>query len=148
VKFHVLYLVLLLILSSRVASAGEMRAIELTDGSIITGEITSLHNGIFTIKSGSLGTIKIEESKIRTIKMTSAPDTIEITTLQRKMLSDTEIMTLIQSLQNDPDFKKILEDPQIMKAVREGDIATLQTNTTFMKLMTNATVQDIEKKIK
>ena len=47
--------------------AGEVRVIELIDGSTITGEVLSLNNGIYVIKSESLGTIKLEESKIRAI---------------------------------------------------------------------------------
>jgi len=36
--------------------------------------------------------------------------------LQEKMLSDEEIMALIESLRHDPDFNKAHEDPEIMKA--------------------------------
>jgi hypothetical protein len=63
------------------------------------------------------------------------------------MTSDKEIMSMIQSLRNDPDFKKILEDPEIMKAVQAGDVPALMANPRFMKLMNNATVKEIEKKV-
>ena len=43
------------------ANAGEMREIELKDGSIIAGEVLSLAGGIYTVKSDSLGMIKLEE---------------------------------------------------------------------------------------
>ena len=32
-------------------------------------------------------------------------------------MNDKEIMGMIQSLQNDPEFQKVLEDPEMMKAV-------------------------------
>ena len=64
------------------------------------------------------------------------------------MTGDKEIMALIQSLQDSPEFKQILEDPEIMKAVNDGDIAALTANPRFMKLLDNATVQEIEKKVK
>jgi hypothetical protein len=133
------------------AAAGELQAIELTDGSTITGEVLSLANGVYTIKSDSLGTLKLEASKIRTIRTTSsgtktAPPQ-EMKTLKEKMLSDKEIMDLILSLQSDPDFKKALEDPEILKAVSEGDISALTANSQFMKLLNNATVRKIEKKV-
>lgn len=143
------------------ASAGDLREIELTDGSTISGEVLSLNNGIYTIKSDSLGTITIDETKVRAIraKLSSSgggvgpasggtASTGEVKSMQEKMLSDKEIMSLIHSLQNDPDFKKILEDPEIMKAVNEGDIATLAANPRFMKLLNNATVKEIEKKVR
>ncbi len=152
---------LLLSLSCLTASAGEVREIELTDGSTISGEVLSLSNGIYTIKSDSLGTLRIEETKIRAIRAKLPPTsngavpaggatapTGEMKSLQEKMLSDKEIMGLIQSLRDDPDFKKILEDPEIMKAVNEGDIAALSANPRFMKLLNNATVKEIEKKVK
>jgi hypothetical protein len=142
------------------AVAGEVRVIELKDGSVITGEVLSLGNGLYTIKSNSLGTITLEESKVRTIRSQSsdknagtaspgnAVSSAEVMALEQKMLSNAEVMALIQSLQNDPDFKKALEDPDIMKAVNTGDVAALTANPGFMKLLNNATVKDIQNKTK
>ncbi len=148
---------LMLALSFRSAAAAELRELDLFDGSTITGEVQSLSNGIYTVKSGSLGIIKIEASKIKAIHAISSPagtgtgnggSVGEMKSLQEKMLNDTEIMSLILNLQNDPDFKKILEDPEIMKAVNAGDIAALQANPRFMKLLNNTTIKEIEGKVK
>jgi hypothetical protein len=151
-RLLIVSLLFVLALSLHIAHAGEIREIELTDGSTITGEVVSLSGGTYTIKSDTLGTIKLEESKIRAIRAkssgTNAVSTGEIKTLQQKMMSDAEIMTLIQSLQNDPDFKKALEDPEIMKAINAGDIAALTANPQFMKLLNNETVREIQKKTK
>jgi hypothetical protein len=139
------------------ARAGELREIELKDGSIITGEVVSLNNGIYTIKSDTLGTLKVEESKVRVIRprsLSQGPGAAQnntnsnVQTLQHRMMSDQEIMGMIQSLQNDPEFKKLLEDPEIMKAVNAGDVAALTANPKFMKLLDNPTVQEIQKKVK
>lgn len=140
------------------AAAGELREIELKDGSVITGDVLSLSNGIYTIKSDSLGAIKLEESRIRAIRIkppvSSAPPAGaatgtagEVRSLQEKMMSDKEIMGMIQSLQNDPDFKKLLEDPEVMRAVNDGDVAALMANPQFVKLLNNSTVQNIQKKV-
>jgi hypothetical protein len=51
------------------AYAGEVKEVELNDGTVITGEIVSLNNGVYTIKSESLGTTKLSESKVRSIRM-------------------------------------------------------------------------------
>jgi hypothetical protein len=155
----ILVLLLLFSLSIRSASAGEMREIELTDGSIITGEVQSLSSGIFTIKLESLGTIRVEESKIRAIRAKSSiavsgagpgsgNTSGTVKDLQGKMTGDKEIMALILSLQDSPEFKQILEDPEIMKAVNDGDIAALTANPKFMKLLDNSTVKEIEHKVK
>ncbi len=150
-----IFAVILLFLT-RNTPAAEMREIELSDGSVVTGEVLSLSKGIYTIKSDSLGTVKIDESKVRVIRPRSAPQGAvasqgsgsEALSLQSRMMNDQEIMGMIQSLQNDPEFKKILEDPDIMKAVSEGDMSALMANPKFMKLLNNPTVQDIQKKVK
>lgn len=151
-------LILILFTSAITANAGEAREIELIDGSIITGEVLSLTGGIYTIKSDSLGTIKLDESKIRAIRAKSAgngarKDVLsasggEVRSLQEKMMSDKEIMSLIQSLQNDPEFQRILEDPEVMMAVNSGDIAALMANARFMKLLNNSTLREIQSKVK
>jgi hypothetical protein len=150
----------------------EIREIELTDGSVIAGEIVSLSGDIYTVRSATLGTIQIEESKVRSIRKKSStsnvgdlasptkslqdktlnnPDTAgdpagQIKSLQDKMSNDPEIMPMIQSLQDDPDFQAILQDPEIMKAVQNGDLMTLMGNPQFMKLLNKQTVQEIKNK--
>jgi hypothetical protein len=141
------------------STAGELKEIVLQDGSIISGEVMSLNKSIYTIKSDALGTIKIEETKIRSIQEKTLPTSVdisarptattgEIKSLEEKMMSDKEIMNLILTLQNDPDFKKLMEDPKIMQAVNAGDVATLTSDARFMKLLNNKTVQEIQKKVK
>ncbi len=63
------------------------------------------------------------------------------------MLGNSEIMDALRALQNDPDLQKILQDPEIMKAVQTGDIAALMRNPEFMKLLNKQSVQDINKKL-
>jgi hypothetical protein len=149
---------LCLILFATGAGAGEQKVIELKDGSIITGEVLSLSGGIYTIKSESLGMIKLEESKIRAIQSKSpekggasggpaAAQGNGTQALQQKMMGDHEIMDMIQSLKDDPEFKKVMQDPGVMKAVQTGDMAALLANPQFMKLLNNPTVKEIEKKV-
>jgi hypothetical protein len=154
--FFMLFSVLILAQDAR---AGEVRAIELKDGSIVTGEVVSLSNGKYTIRSSSLGAVLIEESKVRVIRPVAAPAAVnsgappdnragDVRTLQDRMMNDKEIMSKIESLQNDPEFMRILEDPEVMKAVTSGDTAALMANPQFLKLMNNPTVRDIEQKVR
>jgi hypothetical protein len=146
----------MMVLTVRSATAGEIREIELSDGSIVSGEVLSLSKGIYTIKSASLGTINLDESKVRIIRPKSSSQDAgavpnagsEAKSLQNKMMNDQEIMGLIRSLQNDPEFKKILEDPDVLNAVNAGDIPALMANPKFTKLLNNSTVQEIQKKVK
>ncbi len=150
---------LVLIFSTATVFAGEIRSIEMTDGSVITGEVLSLSAGTYTIKSDSLGTIRIEESRIRAIRPRSISDSGTrrdnlaeanggAKAIQKKMIDDQEIMGMIQSLQDDPEFRKVLKDPEVMKAVNSGDVTALMANPQFLKLLNNATVQDIRKRFK
>ena len=132
--------------------ASEMREIELTDGTVIAGEIVSLSNGIYTVRSASLGTIQIQESKISTIRAKgslgspgAAGD--QVRSLQEKMLGDGEIMSIVQALQSDQDLQEILSDSEIMKAVQAGDISALMANPKFMKLLNKQEIQQIKNKI-
>jgi hypothetical protein len=68
--------------------------------------------------------------------------------LTAKIAGDSDIMAKIMLLQNDPEFKKALEDPAILKAVNEGDIPALTSNPKFMKLLDNATVKEIGEKVR
>ena len=132
------------------AFAGEIMTFELLDGSIITGEIISFSEGTFILKSETLGTIRIEEAKIRTIrtrKKTGGVSGDEVRALQEKMMDNEEIFAMILSLQNDPEFLAILQDPEIMSAISSGDFNALLSNQNFLKLLENSTIQDIGKLI-
>jgi len=153
------FLFLLVILCGSLL-ASEVREIELTDGSVIHGEIVSFSGGLYTLKSSSLGTIQINESKIRVIRLKShgaaeeelaSPSKTsiskEVQAFQKLMINDKEIMDAILSLLNDPDFQEILQDPVIINAVNSGDIDTLISNPKFMKLLGNPKIQEIKKEV-
>jgi len=152
-KFMLLMVMLLLLPHSGGLLAGEIREIELTDGSVITGEVLSLTSGVYTIRTGALGTFKIEDTKVRSIRqpgaLSSRPSgpNSETRSLQDKMMSDKDVMAMIQSLKDDPQFTKILEDPEIMNAVNSGDTAALMANPKFLQLLHNPTVRDIQQKV-
>ena len=146
-----LMMFLTLAIAAGMATAAGMQEIVLTDGTIVTGEIVSLTGGVYTVRSATLGTLRIEESNIRTIRLKDSVGSSthtggEVMSLQNKMMSDGEIMNMIQGLQNDPEFQEILQDPELMKAVEAGDITTLVANPKFMRLLNNQAVKDIKNK--
>jgi hypothetical protein len=145
---------LLVALTGGIAAAGEVKEIELKDGSVITGEVQSLSNGVYTIRTESFGTVTVDDAKVRTIRPRgSAPSgrqsdqAGQARSLEEKMRSDKDVMGMIETLKDDPQFKKILDDPELLKAVEAGDIATLMSSPKFLQLMQNPTVQNIQQKV-
>jgi len=156
-----LFILFLLILWTGVGLAGQAQEMELTDGSVISGEILSLNGGTYILRSESLGTLSIPQSKVRAIRSLSSANTRtqsrssshnpapgQIQDMQQMMTGNTDIMNMIHSLQNDPELQRILEDPILMEAVRSGDITALEANPQFRKLLTNPTISDITGKVK
>jgi hypothetical protein len=140
-----------LLLAARPLGAGEIKEIELTDGSVVTGEVVSMSNGLYTIRTDAMGTVTVPDSKVRSIRRKGMPSTTssaapggEVPSLEGQMASDPAIMEMIRGLKDDPDFGKVLEDPEMMRAVETGDLATLIANPKFLKLLNNSTVQDIQ----
>jgi hypothetical protein len=146
-------IILVVLLSVSAGSAkAEMREIELSDGSVIAGDIISLSDGIYTVRSASLGTLRIKASRIRAIRapgVTTSQNnsSSQVDSLRNEMLSDAEIMNAIRTLQNDPDVQKILQDPEIMEAIQKGDIGALMKNPEFMKLLDKQSIRDINNRL-
>lgn len=134
---------LFLVAAAAAANAGEMRRIELVDGSIINGDVVSLSRGVYTVKSATLGTLRIRASDVLVIRM-EGPVRTEAgeQNLEGKTPDEAGIVALMRALQNDPDLQKMLQDPEIMKAVEEGDIAALMRNPAFTKLLDRYRLQE------
>ncbi len=144
------------------AHAGEISTIELSDGSVISGEVVSFDGNVWTIQSGSMGTLKIDGSKVVSIRSKTTPsrtpststtggdqiNTADIQAMQQSVMANEQIMTMIMSLQNDPEIQAILKDPEIMNAVNAGDVNALLSNPKFIKFMENTKIRDITKEIK
>ena len=160
VRGVLLYLLLFLWTFCGSVFAGEISEIELTDGSVLYGEIISFMNGTYTVKSGSMGTVKIDESKVRLIRLNSHGSvkgkssgssntslSKEAQDLQHVMLSDEHLLNAVLSLQNDPEIQEILNDPAIVNAVNSGNIDALLSNPKFMQLLGNPKIQAITKEV-
>ena len=127
------------------------------EGRVVIRAVVGADSRLAVVAPAGLQALRVEAVDRRTILggerdvragSGSGSTTGEVQSLQKKMLSDKGIMNLIHTLQDDPDFNKVLEDPEIMKAIDAGDVAALQANPRFMNLLNSATVKEIEKKLK
>ena len=154
------FLTVLLAISICTAHAGEPAEIELIDGSTVYGEIVSLKNGVYTIDSDSMGSLKISKSKIRVIRFRSqgvnksvrensqkTDKNSDIQDIQKSILADEGIFNIILSLQDDPKIQEILKDPETMRAVQSGDLQSLMSNPKFMELLNHPKIKAINRKV-
>lgn len=127
---------------------------ELNDGTVITGTIIEFSNGVYVVKTASLGTVRVNQQDIRNIVygdpgQPPAGDSVagisqaQIEAMQKSMAQDAGLMSLIQALQNDPDMQAILADPEITRAVAAGDFAALINNKKILQLMENPKIKEI-----
>ena len=158
---NILFIIGVLLLSCN-AGAGEISIIELSDGSIITGEVVSFDGNIWTIRSGAMGTLKIDGAKVVSIRSKTTTDqgaagglssgntvnTPDLQALQQEIMANEQIMAMIMNMQDDPEIQAILQDPEIMNAINAGDMNALLANPKFIKLMQNPKIREITKEVK
>lgn len=138
--------------------------IELTDGSTLVGDVKAVNNNYYTIKTESMGTVKIDASRVSTvrnskssIKSKSNKITIrneapsvnavaadQIESLKQVMMTDPSITHKIMALHDDPQFKSVMQDKQIMQAVQNQDLDFLMNNQKFMGLLNHSVVGQIK----
>ena len=138
--------------------ADNLRIVELNDGSQIAGEIVLFEHGVYTIESDSLGRLHIPDSDIRAIRSgspaaarsmhppapTTAPQAAQgLTGYETQILGDPEILSMVMTLQQDPDVLAVLNDPAVMQAIAARDFQALQNNAKILKLETNPTIRRI-----
>lgn len=134
------------------AYCGQVNRVELSDGTVINGELTSYADGVYTIRSSGLGEIKIEASKVSKIESlnsplmsTSLPQTGDY---QKGLMSDPGNAAIVSGLGSDPGIQELAKDPQVIKAAETGDIQALMKNEKFMDIVNNPRIQEEIKKIK
>ncbi len=145
-----------------IAHCGNISKIELDDGSVIQGEIISLNNAVYTVKTATLGEVKIEASKVRNIGISYgsasllkaqgplAPDlaaddfSSQVNRIQNTMAGDPAIMQKVSGLAADPQFQELLKDPGIVNAAKSGDIKSLMGNQKLLGVINNPKLQEIK----
>lgn len=138
--------------------ADSLRIIELNDGSRIAGEILAFESGVYTIQSDTLGRLHIPDESIRAIRSDrpKAPPTVrslvavpsplygaQFAEIQSRMVNDPNLLTIVMSLQNDPQLLSILNDPVLMSAIAAGDLESLQSSPKILELEDHQTIQQL-----
>jgi len=145
------------------AYCAQANRIQLTDGSVINGEIISYLNGIYVINTAAFGEIKIEAAKISKIEsedapavntpvntdiQTNIPNKSMVDSYRQKLMANPENAAVITGLATDPAIQDLAKDPQIMEAAKAGDIQGLMKNPKFINIVNNPKMQEAIKKLK
>jgi hypothetical protein len=153
---------ILLLLVAFPLAAADIKTIKLQDGSSLNGEVISLSNGVYTIRSTSLGLITLDAARVMSINSgaTSArpqesvgtsgigAPSIGMGAIKQQMMGNADIMAIILELHNDPQLQKVLADPEIMRAVQNLDIEASAKNAKFKQLMNNPKIKQIQGKVR
>lgn len=150
------------------AMAGDTSHLELTDGSIVIGEVLGMHDGIYRIRTSSLGNLDIEASRIRAIRSNdsttpadvgsinpAANPTIspisdygaEIESLKRQMLGNADLMQMILALQDDPALQQALSDPQLQGLIASGNLNAISQHPRFRELLEHPGIRAVIKQM-
>ena len=142
---------------SSASHAGVVNQIKLVDGSVIQAEIISFANGIYKLRSESLGTISVAEDRVQSIRpnksqISGTPAQLEtadppvgqkVQGLKNKLTSDPKTMEMLINLQEDPSMIGVLNDKDLMRAIQQGNLSTVIKNPKIQKLMKSKAVGDV-----
>jgi len=144
------------------AYCGQVNRIELTDGTVINGEITSYTNGVYTISTPALGEIRVEALKVSKIESPSRPSInpgiqaaqpnnlspSQIDNYKQRLMNNPENTAIVTGLAADPGIQELAKDPQIIDAAKAGDIQALMKNKKFMDIVNDPRIQEEMRKLK
>jgi hypothetical protein len=155
-------LLLAAIASPTVAGASR---IELRDGSVLSGELISVSEGAYRIRSSTLGEIQVRESEVMAIRPLGANGDVgnagqlgateaggtsggasykeELAAIQQRLGGDPSDMQAILSRQDNPEIRAALADPAFTQLILSGNVATLSADPRFRRLMENPAIQGI-----
>ena len=142
---------------SSASHAGVLSQIKLMDGSLIQAEIISFSNGVYKLRSESLGTLSVAEDRVQSIRPNKSqiprtPAQLEtadppvgqkVQGLQQKLTSDPKTMEMLLDLQKDPSMIGVLNDKDLMRAIQQGNLSTVIKNPKIQKLMKSKAVGDV-----
>jgi hypothetical protein len=163
-KSHILPIFLLIV--SNTAMAADFKTITLKDGSKVKGEVVSMSDSEWTIRTSSMGDVHIADKNISSIidgdveikPKTDMPAPAAVTEnitanpefkkIQSSIVSDPNVMTDIQALIADPEIMALMSDPGLMATIQSGNTEAIQSNPKLKALSENPKIQAMIEKIK
>lgn len=140
------------------------RIIELADGSQIRGDVVSMSNDKFVVRTRSLGTVTLEAGQVvdmrapkaqaadpqsagKTPAASPATSSGNVSSITATLAGNPQLMGDVMALRDDPRMKAILSDPALMKAVQDLDFNTLANDPRIKALMQSPAVKKIQSQV-
>jgi len=125
------------------------QVIHLKDGSQIHGEVLSMQSGTYSVKTRSMGVIRVKSDQVQSIggaqyPAVDKPAESTIQSIQSSLTSNQSVMSSILTLQDDPAMQAVLSDPKVMQAVQNMDMQALAQNPKIKALMNSPQMQRIQ----
>lgn len=158
-KIYTTFLLAFSLLIPSLLNAKE-QTITLRDGSVIKGELTGMADGVYTVKTGSLGSAEIKAEEIASINNDShalaAPAVPtsqdatngQINQLQQGIMANPAMMADIQQIAADPEIVKLISNPAIMQAVMAHDVNAIRNDPAARELMNNPKMMALIEKLR
>ena len=157
---NTLYLITLILFA---LPAYAEQVITLKDGSQVKGELVSVKDDVYTIRTPAMGDVSVNSSQVGSISNpqampapatpapsvsnTSADTANQIQAAQTRVMADPQIMAEIQAIAQDPEITQLLSDPALLQAVTSKDMAAVQNNPKAQALIQNPKMRAIMEKI-
>lgn len=130
----------------------------LKDGTVIHGKIESLRDGVYTVRTDSLGTVRVRQQQVRSIdesdgaakasqaappSRSASPPAAVQQRLKSGISEDPKLLQRVLALQNDRQMQAVLADPNLMKEIAAGDYTALKNDPKIIALMRDENVRAI-----
>jgi gamma-glutamyl phosphate reductase len=155
-KKMMLWLVLMLCVAGPALAAPKV--ITLKDGSTIKGEVVSLIDGRYTIKTDSLGEMTIAEDAILEITafnaapLSSSSATTNslkksVQAVQSQVMQDENIMRSINALAQNEEIMKLMQDQNFVNMIMSFDEEKIRNSPAVQELMQREDIKRIMNEI-
>jgi len=143
-----------------------VQVITLKDKSVIRAQVTEMAGGFYLVKSPVLGDMKIPTGEVISIQQEAAPvqsagaadtapksdaaaaqsslGTAGLESLRsalaskvQGLVSTREGMNAVMDFSQNPELKAVMSDPQVMKAIQNGDYSALMKSAAMKSLLDN-----------
>ena len=154
------------------AADSALQVITLKDSSVIRAQVTEMSGGFYLVNSPVLGQIKIPTAEVVAIRNEGAavqsaagtdatssakaeaaqpsPGSVNLESLRsslsskvQNLVSTRDGMNAVMNFSNNPDVKAVINDPQVMQAIQNGDYNALMKSPAMKTLIDNPQTQSL-----